>query len=125
MELGGQILENRQRYDELSHQMRHVEAVIKMLDPSYNLARITVKRRQPNKWSAQRAVDVLRTATGPMTTAEIGEAVLRAEGIEASKADAQAVALGIQHSLKNHEGKGVERAGDSSPAHWRLKEAAN
>ena len=32
MELGGQILENRQRYDELSHQMRHVEAVIKMLD---------------------------------------------------------------------------------------------
>jgi hypothetical protein len=28
--------------------MRHVEAVIKMLDPGYNLARITVKRRQPN-----------------------------------------------------------------------------
>src|SRR5260221_9842294 len=39
-ELGGQILENRQRHDELSHQMRHVEAVIKMLDPGYNLARI-------------------------------------------------------------------------------------
>src|SRR5258708_37906746 len=76
MELGGQILENRQRYDELSHQMRHVEAVIKMLDPTYNLARITVKRRQPNKWFKcgtlyRRAVDVLRTATGPMTTAEI------------------------------------------------------
>jgi hypothetical protein len=50
MELGGQILENRQRHDELSHQMRHVEAVIKMLDPGYNLARITVKRRKPNKW---------------------------------------------------------------------------
>jgi hypothetical protein len=33
MELGGEILENRQRYDELSHQMRHIEAVIKMLDP--------------------------------------------------------------------------------------------
>ena len=37
MELGGQILENRQ--------MRRVEAVIKMLDPADNLARITVKRR--------------------------------------------------------------------------------
>jgi hypothetical protein len=51
--------------------MRHVEAVIKMLDPSYNLARITVKRRQPNKWFKRgtlykRAMDVLRTATGPM-----------------------------------------------------------
>jgi len=129
MELGGQILENRQRYDELSHQIRHVEAVIKMLDPSYNLARITVKRRQPNKWFKRgtlyrRAVDVLRTATGPMTTAEIGAAVLTAEGIEATTADAQAVALGIQHSLKNHEGKGVERVDGYSPARWRLKEAA-
>lgn len=28
--------------------MRHVEAVIKMLNPTYNLARITVKRRTPN-----------------------------------------------------------------------------
>jgi hypothetical protein len=102
MELGGQILENRQRYDELSHQMRHVEAVIEMLDPGYNPARITVKRRQPNKWFKRgtlyrRAVDVLRTATGPMTTAEIGAAILMVEGVEA-----------IQHSLKNHEGKGVK-----------------
>jgi hypothetical protein len=42
-----------------------------------------------------------------MTTAEIGAAVLTAEGIEASKEDAQSVALGIQHSLKNHEGKAL------------------
>ena len=36
-ELGGQILENKQRHQELSEQMRHVEACIKLLDPSYNL----------------------------------------------------------------------------------------
>jgi hypothetical protein len=64
MELGGQILENRQRYDELSHQMRHVEAVIKMLDPGYNLARITVKRRQPNKWF-KRAPSIAAPLTCP------------------------------------------------------------
>jgi hypothetical protein len=29
MELGGQILENRQKHEELSGQMRHVEAVIR------------------------------------------------------------------------------------------------
>jgi len=126
MELGGQILENRQRYDELSHQMRHVEAVIKMLDPGYNLARITVKRRKPNKWFKRgtlyrRALDVLRKATAPMTAMEIGGAVLAAEGIEnASEADARSVSLGIQHSLKNHEGKGVERTNEGSPARWRL-----
>ena len=73
----------------------------------------------------RRAVDGLRAATGPMTTPEIGAAILAKEGIESTKEDAQTVALAIQHSLKNHEGKGVERAGDSSPARWRLKEAAN
>lgn len=49
-ELGGAIIENRQKYDEMSEQMRQVEAVIKMLDPNYNLAGIAVKRRKPNKW---------------------------------------------------------------------------
>src|ERR1700681_3500281 len=46
-ELGGQILENKQRHGELAEQMRHVEAVIKMLDPGYSLRAISVKRRQP------------------------------------------------------------------------------
>ncbi|MEK9281130.1 hypothetical protein MTR72_16095 [Bradyrhizobium sp. ISRA442] len=49
-ELGGAILENRQKHEELSEQMRHVKAVIKMLDPAYNLAGINVKRRKPNRW---------------------------------------------------------------------------
>ena len=49
-ELGGAILENKQRHEELSDQMRHVEAVIKMPDPGYNLGKIAVKRRKPNKW---------------------------------------------------------------------------
>jgi hypothetical protein len=56
-----------------------------------------------------------------MTAAEIGAAVLAAHGVEdATKEDAQNVALGIQHSLKNHDGKGVERVGEASPARWRL-----
>jgi hypothetical protein len=127
MELGGQILENRQRYDELSHQMRHVEAVIKLLDPDYNLSRITVKRRQPNKWFKRgtlyrRALDVLRAATEPMTTAELATAVLAAHGVQdASSDDMQGIALAIQHSLKNHEGEGVERVGEASPARWKLR----
>ncbi|MEH2561843.1 hypothetical protein [Bradyrhizobium sp. AZCC 2289] len=50
-ELGGQILENRRRHEELSGQIRHVEAVVKMLDLGYNIARITVKRRKPNQHS--------------------------------------------------------------------------
>jgi len=36
--LGGKILDNRQEAERLGEQMMHVEAVIKMLDPAYNLA---------------------------------------------------------------------------------------
>ena len=39
-ELGGKILENKQEHENLAGQMRHVEAVIKMLDPSYSLRAI-------------------------------------------------------------------------------------
>jgi hypothetical protein len=124
--LGGQILENKQRHDELADQMRHVEACIKLLDPGYNLARITVKRRKTNRWFKRgtlfrRAMDVMRVAQVPMTTFEIASAVLTAHGVEnASKDETQGVALGIQHSLKNHAGKSVERVGEASPARWRL-----
>jgi hypothetical protein len=30
-----------------------------------------------------------------------------------------------QHSLKNHEGRGVEIVGEARPARWRLKESAD
>ncbi|SDN37693.1 hypothetical protein [Afipia sp. GAS231] len=50
---------------------------------------------------------------------------LKAEGIEAAKADAQSIALAVQHGLKNHEGKGVEIVGEARPARWRLKQVAN
>jgi hypothetical protein len=69
---------------------------------------------------------VLRTATEAMTAGEIAAAILKTEGVEdASKEDVQAVAQGIQHSLKNHEGKGVEIVGEVRPARWKLKEAVN
>jgi len=71
-ELGAQILENKAEAIKLSGKMLHVEAVIKMLDPAFNLRRIAVKRRQPNPWFKRgtvyrRAVDALRTATEPLT----------------------------------------------------------
>ena len=85
-ELGGPILENKEETQRLAGQMLHVEAVIKMLDPTYNLRRIAVKRRKFNPWFKRgtvyrRAVDVLRTATEPLTAREIAERVLAAANI--------------------------------------------
>ena len=130
-ELGGQILENKEEAQRLAGQMLHVEAVIKMLDPTYNLRRIAVKRRRPNPWFKRgtvyrRAVDVLRTATEPLTAREIAERVLEAANVanpnKAALADLQGSILA---SLRNHKGKGIERTNEGAPARWRLNEAAN
>src|SRR6476659_5460630 len=85
-ELGGKILENKQEHKNLAGQMRHVEAVIKMLDPGYSLRAISVKRRQPNPWFKRgtvyrRAVDVLRTAIEPLTAREIADRLLEAANV--------------------------------------------
>src|SRR5260370_32240342 len=85
-ELGGKILENKQEHENLAGQMRHVEAVIKMLDPTYSLRAISVKRRQPNPWFKRgtvyrRAVDALMTATDPLTARETAERVFPAANV--------------------------------------------
>jgi hypothetical protein len=125
-ELGGQILENKEEAHRLAGQMLHVEAVIKMLDPTYNLRRIAVKRRKPNPWFKRgtvyrRAVDVLRVATEPMTAREIAERVLQAADIEnPDKADVADLQGSILASLRNHKGNGVQRTNEGSPARWTL-----
>ena len=126
MELGGKLLENRQAAQELGEQMLHIEACIKMLDPTYNLARITVKRRKANGWFKRgtlyrRALDVLRTAEQPLTATDIAWKMMEAADIKnASKTDAQVVAQGILRSLLSHNGNGVQNVAEGKPAKWRL-----
>ena len=104
--------------------MPQVDTVVKMLDPTVNLRRIAVKRRQPNQCklgTVHRAVDVLRVATEPLTAREIAERVLVAAKVTNPNKDALADLAGsVLASLRNHKGKGVERANEGAPARWRL-----
>jgi hypothetical protein len=90
------------------------------------LRRIAVKRRRPNPWFKRgtvyrRAVDVLRTAAEPLTAREIAERVLAAAKVTNPNKAALADLTGtIKSSLKNHDGKGVQRTNEGSPARWRL-----
>jgi hypothetical protein len=126
MELGGKLLENRQMAQELGDQMLHIEAVIKMLDPAYNLARITVKHRKANGWFKRgtlyrKALDVLRTAEQPMMATDIARKMLETHNVKnAGKTEAQIVAQGILRGLLNHNGKGVQNVAEGKPARWRL-----
>jgi len=109
--------------------MPQVDTVVKMLDPTVNLRRIAVKRRQPNQCklgTVYRAVDVLRVATEPLTAREIAERVLVAANVaNPNKAGLADLAGSVLASLRNHKGKGIQRTNEGSPARWRLKETAN
>ena len=110
--------------------MMHVEAVIKMLDPAYNLSRITV-RRQANRWFKRdtiyrKALDVLRTAEQPLTATDFARKVFEAADINAADTIAAAtVAEAVLSSLAKDEGKGVQRVNEGKSAQWKLKESAD
>lgn len=69
-------------------------------------------------------MDVLRTATEPLTAREIAERVLAAAKVTDPDKEAVADLTGsILASLRNHKGKGVQRTNEGSPARWKLHHA--
>jgi hypothetical protein len=76
-ELGGRILANRKEAKSLATDMKHVEAVIRMFDPGYDVRRIAVRRRNRTNGLFKRgtlfraALDTLRKAPEPVTTREL------------------------------------------------------
>ncbi len=82
-ELGGKIKENIKEAENLREAMMHVEAVIKLLRPTYNVHGIAAKRR--NHWSPMfkrgqvlaRSVAILREAGKPLTVKDVTEEMMR------------------------------------------------
>jgi hypothetical protein len=126
-DLGGKIEKNREESKRLAEDMKHVEAVIRLFAPDYNVKSIAVKRRQQtSKWFKRghliRAiVDVLKAAPGPLTVREITAAVLAGQGVTEPDGKSRFVAdCNVRVCLKYKEGKIVERVGEGVPAKWRL-----
>ncbi len=126
-DLGGRILENRKEAKRLAESMKHVEAVIRLFDPAYDVTRIAARRRyKGNAWFKRgtilrHALDVLRKAQGPLTAREIAERMLAARGVAGPTPKAmRSLIASVQTSLVNHDGKTVVRAGEGMPARWRI-----
>jgi hypothetical protein len=126
-ELAGKILDNKAEADRLREAMVHVEAVIKLLDPTHNLRVIAVRRRKPNCWFKRgtvwrTALDVLRQADAPLTVGEIAERMLAAKRIVAAPRSAVENLEGaVRAGLRNHQDNGVFTAGYGTPLRWLLK----
>jgi hypothetical protein len=125
-ELGGKIKDNRADARRLAECMKHIEAVLKMIEPGYSARFIAVRRRKPNPWFKRGtifrlALSVLWLADEPLTTRQIVERMLAERGI--ANASQKAIAgLGgsIRASLQNHDRKTVMRAGNGIPERWSI-----
>lgn len=125
-ELAGKILDNKREAKRLIESMKHVEAVLKLLEPGYNVRPIAVRRRKPNPWFKRGtvlryALDVLRRAERPLTAREVTERMLEARGAKDAKPKAIRDLIGsVQSSLKNHEGNGLVMVGEGMPGRWQI-----
>lgn len=128
-ELAGKLIECRKEAQRIADGMKHVEAVMKLLQPDYSLRVIAVRRRKPNQWFKRGtvlryALDALRTADRPLTAREVTTRMLEAKGVKEPPAKPLRDLTGaVQSSLRNHEGRGVTVVGQGMPARWRLKES--
>jgi hypothetical protein len=129
-ELGGEIKNNRREAKRLAKSMKHVEAVLKLLEPGFNARGIAAKRKNRENPFFKRGtvfravVDILRGAPAPMTTREIVDILFRQRGGEApSVAQVRTMFSAVHSSLRNHQGKTVETVGEGKPGRWRLIDA--
>jgi hypothetical protein len=125
-ELGGKILDNKAQAKRLAEAMKHVEAVLKMIDPDYDVRPIAVRRRKPNAWFKRGtvfrcALDALRAAGKPLTIREIALAMLAAKRVTDAPPKAVRDLFGaVQAALRNHKGGSVVEDVTAHPARWSI-----
>jgi hypothetical protein len=125
-DLGGKILENRKEAKRLAESMEHVEAVIRLFDPAYEVGRIAARRRYKGNGIFKRgtilrhALDVLRKAQGPLTAREITERLLAERRATLTPKVMRSLIASVQTSLVNHDGKTVARVGEGMPGRWAI-----
>src|SRR5882757_9503605 len=84
-DLGGKLLACQAQASRLASDMRHVEAVIRMFDPAYDLRQIAMRRRRSSRSPLfkrgtmfREAIGVMRAAEMPLTTLEMATRLLAA-----------------------------------------------
>jgi hypothetical protein len=125
-QLGAKLQANRKERAKLAADMKHVEAVIRLFDPTYDVRRIVVKRRnKPNsllKWGTvwRSTLEVLRAADKPLTVKEVAERILTAKGATTGEKAVKDMVNALHGSFTRHRGDSVQRVGDRYPQRWAL-----
>jgi hypothetical protein len=124
-ELAGKFAENRNAGVKIKTAMMQVEAVLQMLQPSFDVRGISAKRRnKSNPWFKRgtlfrSAVDVLRRAEAPLTARQIAETLIAGKAPLGTRKQAIDLQAAILVALRKRNGATV--VGEGAPARWQLK----
>jgi hypothetical protein len=123
--LAGEMQRSNEHFFKIVKQMRAIESVIKMMDPSFKINRIAVRRMQPSGWFKRGTVtrtclDVLRKAERPLTVREIMDAALIAKGHNPDAEKIAKVRAVFNNALRNQVGKAIRVIRDGPTVRWEL-----
>lgn len=126
-EIAGKLKATKQEATKFRGDLKHIGAVIQLLEPGFDLRSIIPKRPHPrNEWFGRgecvhSALNVLRTAEKPLTTRQIAVRVLQDRGVpEIKKALVDKTARAIYAALQFRRGKSVIGHDDTMPTRWSL-----
>lgn len=125
--IAGELKANRQATAISRANLKHVGAVIQLLEPGFDLRAIIPKRpHPPNRWFTrgeclQRALNVLRISEKPLTSRQIAVVVLQDRGVSnAPEAIIKKTTRAVYASLLYRRGKSVISHDDMMPTRWSL-----
>ena len=115
-ELAGRVARCRQELQRLAEQLGHVDATIRLFDPSYNLNGIRARRQgqrtqrfRPGE--CQRLVlEVLRDAVEPVSGRALAQALMVRKGLEGAGEELAGVHKSALAVLRRLVAKGVARS---------------
>lgn len=125
--IDGEIKIRRYQITKLEMELAHLDAVIRMFRPSYDIAKIATKRtfgKNPAGTrkgdGARTALTVLREASGPLTSNEIAERVLAKLG-KTDTPEARAMLATTIHSTFSRRRDGaVQLDASCFPGQWTM-----
>jgi hypothetical protein len=123
--LAGEMQKSNEHFFKLVRQIREIESVIKMIDPSFKINRIAVRRMQPSGWFKRGTVtrtclDVLRQAGRPLTVREVMSAALISKGQDPDAEKIAKVRAVFNNALRNQVGKTIRVIRDGPWVRWDL-----
>jgi len=122
----GEIIDFEKRAARRRAQFSHLDAVIKIMDPAFDLDSLPVKHvstkpKMFGRGEITRVVyDILRTASGPLTVPEITNAAMPMLGKDETQR--MPISRQIRNKLNYHMTKRqtVKRVGEGRDARWSL-----